>query len=54
MLPQGHEEAITRLGQEAEANGANAIVAMRFDTSELGSTWTESCAYGTALRARKA
>ena len=31
----------------------NAIVAFRFDTSELGSTWTEICAYGTAVRARK-
>ena len=54
MLAQGREEAIERLGAEAEARGANAIVAMRFDTSELGSTWTEICAYGTAVRARKA
>jgi len=23
------------------------------DTSELGTTWTEICAYGTAVRARK-
>jgi len=53
MLAQGREEAITRLVQEAEAKGANAIIAMRFDTSELGSTWTEICAYGTAVRARK-
>jgi len=54
MLAQGREEAIARLVAEAEAKGANAIVAMRFDTSELGSTWTEICAYGTAVRARKA
>ena len=25
----------------------------RFDTSELGSTWTEICAYGTAVRVTK-
>ena len=50
MLAQGREEAIARLTQEAEAKGANAIVAMRFDTSELGQTWTEICAYGTAVR----
>ena len=25
----------------------------RFDTSELGTNWTEICAYGTAVRARK-
>lgn len=54
MLAQGREEAIERLAAEAEARGANAIVAMRFDTSELGSTWTEICAYGTAVRARQA
>ncbi|HWV85183.1 MAG TPA: heavy metal-binding domain-containing protein [Capillimicrobium sp.] len=30
-----------------------AILAFRFDTSELGTTWTEICAYGTAVRARK-
>ena len=53
MLAQGREEAIQRLVAEAESKGANAIVAMRFDTSELGTTWTEICAYGTAVRARK-
>jgi uncharacterized protein YbjQ (UPF0145 family) len=50
MLARGREEAISRLVEEAETRGANAIVAMRFDTSELGSTWTEICAYGTAVR----
>ncbi len=50
MLAQGREEAISRLTQEAEAKGANAVIAMRFDTSELGTTWTEICAYGTAVR----
>ncbi len=53
MLAQGREEAISRLVEEATAKGANAIVAMRFDTSELGTTWTEICAYGTAVRARQ-
>jgi len=33
--------------------GANAVIAFRFDTSELGTTWTEICAYGTAVRAAK-
>jgi uncharacterized protein YbjQ (UPF0145 family) len=27
------------------------VIAFRFDTSELGTTWTEICAYGTAARA---
>jgi uncharacterized protein YbjQ (UPF0145 family) len=53
MLAAGREDATDRLVAEAEAKGANAIVAFRFDTSELGSIWTEICAYGTAVRARK-
>ena len=53
MLAEGREHATQRLVEEAEGKGANAIVAFRYDTSELGSTWTEICAYGTAVRARK-
>jgi uncharacterized protein YbjQ (UPF0145 family) len=53
MLAEGRQHATDRLVAEAEAKGANAIIAFRFDTSELGSTWTEICAYGTAVRARK-
>jgi uncharacterized protein YbjQ (UPF0145 family) len=53
MLSEGREHAQQRLVEEAEAKGANAILAFRFDTSELGSTWTEICAYGTAVRARR-
>jgi uncharacterized protein YbjQ (UPF0145 family) len=54
MLVEGREHAQERLVEEAEAKGANAVVAMRFDTSEMGGTWTEICAYGTAVRAHKA
>ena len=53
MLAEGREEAISRLVEEAEQKGGNAILAMRFDTSELGLTWTEICAYGTAARIKK-
>ena len=53
-LVESREQVIQRMVEEAEAKGANAIVAMRFDTSEMGDTWTEICAYGTAVRVRKA
>jgi uncharacterized protein YbjQ (UPF0145 family) len=53
MLAEGRAHARERLVEEAEASGGNAILAFRFDTSELGSTWTEICAYGTAVRVRK-
>ncbi|MGD9987156.1 YbjQ family protein [Pseudonocardia sp.] len=47
-LESSRQEAIERLTAAAEALGANAVVAMRFDTTEMGDTWTEVCAYGTA------
>ena len=52
-LVDSRQQVIDRMVEEAEAKGANAIVAMRFDTSEMGSNWTEICAYGTAVRVRK-
>jgi len=52
MIAEGRLHAQQRLEEEAEARGANAVIAFRFDTSELGTTWTEICAYGTAVRVR--
>jgi uncharacterized protein YbjQ (UPF0145 family) len=52
-LVDSRQDVIQRMVEEAEAKGANAIVAMRFDTSEMGDTWTEICAYGTAVRVAK-
>src|SRR5438105_159009 len=54
MLAEGREHATQRLIEAAEGKGANAVLAFRFDTSELGGTWTEICAYGTAVRVRPA
>jgi uncharacterized protein YbjQ (UPF0145 family) len=53
MLAEGRQHAQERLVEEAGSKGANAVLAFRFDTSELGSTWTEICAYGTAVRVTK-
>jgi uncharacterized protein YbjQ (UPF0145 family) len=53
MLIEGRQHAQERLVEEAESKGANGVIAFRFDTSELGSTWTEICAYGTAVRLHK-
>src|SRR4051812_22318472 len=52
MLAEGRQHATERLVDEAQAKGATAIVAFRFDTSELGSTRTEIGASGPAVRAR--
>jgi uncharacterized protein YbjQ (UPF0145 family) len=53
-LIDSRKQVMDRMIAEAEEKGANAIVAMRFDTSEMGPQWTEICAYGTAVRAHKA
>lgn len=53
-LVASRAQVMDRMVEEATAKGANAIIAMRFDTSELGTGWTEICAYGTAVRVTKA
>ena len=52
-LVDSRAQVTERMIEEAQAKGANAVVAMRFDTSEMGSNWTEICAYGTAVRVRR-
>lgn len=51
-LEDSREEVLERLAAAAAARGANAVVAMRFDTCELANAWSEVCAYGTAVRVR--
>jgi uncharacterized protein YbjQ (UPF0145 family) len=48
-LQLSREEVTGRMVAEAEARGGNCVLAMRFDTSEMGGNWTEICAYGTAV-----
>jgi len=50
-LAESRNEAMGRLLEAAREKGGNAVVCMRFDTTELGETWTEICAYGTAVLA---
>jgi uncharacterized protein YbjQ (UPF0145 family) len=52
-LIDSRKQVMERMVEEAEAKGANAIIAMRFDTSDMGGNWTEICAYGTAVRVTK-
>jgi uncharacterized protein YbjQ (UPF0145 family) len=52
-LTDSREQVIERMVTAAEEKGGDAIVAMRFDTSEMGGVWTEIVAYGTAVKARR-
>ncbi len=53
-LIDSRQQVMERMIAEAESKGGNAIIAMRFDTSEMGPQWTEICAYGTAVKVSKA
>jgi uncharacterized protein YbjQ (UPF0145 family) len=50
LLEQTRREAIDRLVKNSTLMGANAVVMMRFDSSEMGQNMSEIVAYGTAVR----
>src|SRR3954471_22652980 len=49
LLEDTRRHAIDRMVANAKLLGANGIVAMRFDSSEMGNQLTEVIAYGTAV-----
>ena len=49
LLEDARRHAIDRMVANAKLLGANAIVSMRFDSSEMGNQLTEVVAYGTAV-----
>jgi uncharacterized protein YbjQ (UPF0145 family) len=49
LLEDTRRQAIDRLVQNATLAGANAVISMRFDSTELASTMSEIVAYGTAV-----
>lgn len=53
MLEDARRHAIDRMVQNATAMGANAVVMMRFDSSEMGDTMSEVVAYGTGVVIQK-
>ena len=49
MMAEAREEAIQRMVEDAEKQGANAIVSMRFTTSMVMQSAAEILAYGTGV-----
>jgi uncharacterized protein YbjQ (UPF0145 family) len=49
LLEETRRQAVDRLVRNATAMGANAIIMMRFDSSEIGQYMSEIVAYGTAV-----
>ena len=49
LLEDTRRQALDRLVKNATLMGANAVISMRFDSSEMATTMTEIVAYGTAV-----
>jgi len=49
LLEETRRQAVARMVKNANAMGANAVVMMRFDSSEIGQIMSEIVAYGTAV-----
>ncbi|OLE85203.1 MAG: hypothetical protein AUG07_05015 [Acidobacteria bacterium 13_1_20CM_2_60_10] len=53
LCEQARQDAYELLLQHAAEHGANAVVAMRYDATEVMSGVTEVLAYGTAVQMEK-
>ena len=49
LLEDSRRHAMDRMIENARLLGANAVIGMRFDSSEIGESLTEIVAYGTAV-----
>jgi uncharacterized protein YbjQ (UPF0145 family) len=49
LLEDTRRQALDRMVQNATLMGANAVISMRFDSSELNNSMSEIVAYGTAV-----
>jgi uncharacterized protein YbjQ (UPF0145 family) len=49
LLEDSRRHAIDRMVDNARLLGADAVIAVRFDSSEIGQQFTEIVAYGTAV-----
>ena len=52
LIEDTRRQAIDRMVQNATLMGADAVISMRFDSSEMGQSMTEIVAYGTAVTLR--
>jgi uncharacterized protein YbjQ (UPF0145 family) len=54
LLEDSRRHAIDRMVENAQLLGADAVIAVRFDSSEIGTQFTEVVAYGTAVKVEPA
>ncbi len=49
VVNKAREQAVERLMEHAQTLGANAVLGVRFDSSDVGNGMSEILAYGTAV-----
>lgn len=49
MAHQARQQALDRLSEHAASFGANAVISVMFDSTEIGNTMDEIIAFGTAV-----
>lgn len=49
LVYESRQEVMNRMTTEAQRRGANAVIGMRFDTGDISQSFSEVCAYGTAV-----
>ena len=49
MAAQARQQALDRLAEHAASMGANAVISVNFDSTEIGNTMDEIIAFGTAV-----
>ncbi|MBD8080747.1 YbjQ family protein [Cellulosimicrobium arenosum] len=49
LVYESRQEVMHRMVEEATRRGANAVIGMRFDTGDIAQSFSEICAYGTAV-----
>jgi uncharacterized protein YbjQ (UPF0145 family) len=53
LLTSWRSDAVSNMVEAARRRGANAVLAVRFDHRDVGESWVEISAYGTAVVTRK-
>jgi uncharacterized protein YbjQ (UPF0145 family) len=53
LLEDSRRHAIDRMVENATLLGADAVIGIRFDSSEISGQFTEIVAYGTAVKAER-
>ena len=53
LLSDSREHALQRMRAAASEKGANAVLAFRFDSGDIGGVMNEVAAYGTAVKVQK-